>query len=244
MSMENRVLAIGDPAEWRERVCAALSGASLVVEAFASGKEAVSRLDSGVQLIVVGAHTTDVSGVALCRRVRELPVGDEIPMLMVSALADEMDRVLAFENGADDFVGEPFSVREFAARVRAILRRRHQRSQPRPAGEIHAGALRLDLLTGVAELNGRRVRLTQREFAVLKHLALSGGRVVRRGDLLVALDGDSRASERLVDTHVKSIRGKLGDARSVIETVRGVGYRFDTRVREANSEAVQSLAVK
>jgi two-component system phosphate regulon response regulator PhoB len=232
MSMETRVLAIGEPAEWRERVCAALAGASLVTEAFASGKEALSHLDSGVALIVVGAHTTDVSGVALCRRVRELPDRDAIPILVVSELADEMDRVLAFENGADDFVGEPFSVREFAARVRAILRRRHQRAQPRPAGEITAGALRLDLLAGVAELNGRRVRLTQREFEVLKHLALCEGRVVRRRELLVALDGDPHASERLVDTHVKSIRGKLGDARAMIETVRGVGYRFDARERD------------
>jgi DNA-binding response OmpR family regulator len=234
MSMETRVLAIGEPAEWRERIRAALSGASLVVEAFASGKEAVSQLDSEVQLIVVGAHTADVSGVALCRRVRELPGGDEIPILVVSALADEMDRVLAFENGADDFVGEPFSVREFAARVRAILRRRQQRSRPRPPGEIHAGTLRLDLLAGVAELNGLRVRLTRREFDVLKHLALGGGRVVGRRELLVALDGDPQASERLVDTHVKSIRAKLGVAGAMIETVRGVGYRFDSRVREAS----------
>jgi DNA-binding response OmpR family regulator len=244
MVIENRVLAIGEPAEWRERVCAALAGASLVVEALGSGKQALSHLDGGVQLIVVGAQTTDVGGIALCRRVRELPGGGEIPILVVSALADEMDRILAFENGADDFVAEPFSVREFAARVRAILRRRHQRAQPRPAGEITAGALRLDLMAGVAELNGRRVRLTQREFDVLKHLALSGGRVVRRRELLVALDGDPHASERLVDTHVKSIRCKLGDARAMIETVRGVGYRLDARVREANGEEARPNAVK
>jgi two-component system phosphate regulon response regulator PhoB len=244
MVIENRVLAIGEPAEWRERVSVALSSASLVVETFASGREALSHLDGGVQLIVVGSHTNDVSGIALCRRVRELPESDGIPILVVSPLADEMDRVLAFENGADDFVGEPFSVREFAARVRAILRRRHQRSQPRPVGEITAGTLRLDLMAGVAELNGRRVRLTQREFEVLKHLTLSGGRVVRRRELLAALDGDPHASERLVDTHVKSIRGKLGDARAMIETVRGVGYRFDARVREANGEAVHSEAAK
>jgi DNA-binding response OmpR family regulator len=93
--------------------------------------------------------------------------------------------------------------------------------------------LKLDLLAGVAELDGRRVRLTLREFEVLKHLALSGGRVVRRTELLRALDGEPHVSERLVDTHVKSIRSKLGEARDLIETVRGVGYRFDPKARAA-----------
>jgi DNA-binding response OmpR family regulator len=232
MAERNRAFAIGEPAGWRERVCTALAAASIEIEAFASAREALEKLDGSVQLLVVAAHTADVSGVALCRRVRELPGGESLTLLVVSSLADEMDRVLAFENGADDFVAEPFSPRELAARVRAILRRRQQRARPLPAGELEAGALRLDLVAGVAEVNGRRVRLTLREFEVLKHLALNGGRVVRRIELLRALDGEPHASERLVDTHVKSIRSKLGAARELIETVRGVGYRFDVSGRE------------
>jgi DNA-binding response OmpR family regulator len=161
--------------------------------------------------------------------VRELSGGDAYTVILVSTLSDEMDRILAFENGADDFVAEPFSAREFAARVRAILRRRRQRAAPRPAGELEFGLLRLDLAAGVAAIDGRRVRLTLREFEVLRHLATSGGRVVRRGELLRALDGEAHASERLVDTHVKSIRSKLGAAREMIETVRGIGYRFEAR---------------
>jgi two-component system phosphate regulon response regulator PhoB len=233
MAESNRALAIGEPAEWRERVCAALALASLPVEALASGKEALARLDANLPLVVVAAQTSDVSGLALCRRIRELDSGDTFTVVVVSALADEMDRILAFENGADDFVAEPFSARELAARVRAILRRRGRRASPSLAAEIELGALRLDLLASVAELGGKRVRLTLREFEVLKHLALSGGRVVRRSELLRALDGDPHLSERLVDTHVKSIRSKLGDARDLIETVRGVGYRFDTGARLA-----------
>ncbi len=232
MAERNRAFAIGEPAEWRERVGAALAAAALEVEAFSSGKKALERLEPGVSLLAVAAQTSDVSGIALCRRVRELQGGDAITILVVSALADEMDRVLAFENGADDFVPEPFSARELAARVRAILRRRQQRARPAPAGELDAGVLHLDLVSGVANVNGRRVRLTLREFEVLKHLALNGGRVVRRVELLRALDGEPHASERLVDTYVKSIRGKLGDARELIETVRGVGYRFDATSRE------------
>jgi two-component system, OmpR family, phosphate regulon response regulator PhoB len=240
MTERNRAFAIGEPAEWRESVCSALSAVSLGVEPFASGKQALDRLDETVPLIVVAAQTADVSGVALCRRVRELPGGDGVTIIVLSSLCDEMDRVLAFENGADDFVAEPFSARELAARVRAILRRRQQRAHPQPAGEIEAGALRLDLIAGVAEVSGHRVRLTLREFEVLKHLALNGGRVVKRGDLLRALDGEPNVSERLVDTHVKSIRSKLGDARDMIETVRGVGYRFDARGHETNGAPLHS----
>jgi two-component system phosphate regulon response regulator PhoB len=240
MSDGNRALAIGEPAAWRERVGAALALAALPVETLASGKEALARLDASVPLVVVAAQTGDVSGLALCRRIRELPGGDAFTVVVVSALADEMDRILAFENGADDFVAEPFSARELAARVRAILRRRGRRAAPSLAAEIELGALRLDLLAGVAELDGKRVRLTLREFEVLKHLALSGGRVVRRSELLRALDGEPHLSERLVDTHVKSIRSKLGDARDLIETVRGVGYRFDTGARIAPARALAS----
>jgi two-component system phosphate regulon response regulator PhoB len=231
MSERNRVLAIGEPAAWRESVGAALTSVSLAVESFASGKDALACLDATVQLIVVAAQTSDVSGVALCRRARELPGCDAVTVIMVSSFCDEMDRVLAFENGADDFVAEPFSSRELAARVRAILRRRQQRAHPQAPGEISAGALRLDLVAGVAELSGRRVRLTLREFEVLKHLAQNGGRVVKRAELLRSLGGEARVSERLVDTHIKAIRSKLGAARDLIETVRGVGYRVDTEAR-------------
>jgi len=229
MSIPKRALIAGESPEWRERVSAALSGVSLVTEQFASGKKALERIGEDVQLLVVASQTSDVGGVALCRRVRELPEASGLTVIVVSALGDEMDRILAFENGADDFVPDPFSTREFAARVRAILRRRQNGALPKQPGEIESGALRLDLAAGLAEVNGRRLHLTLREFEVLRHLAQSEGRVVKRGELLRALDGESHANERLVDTHVKSIRSKLGAARDLIETVRGLGYRFDAR---------------
>ena len=223
----NDILVVGESAAWRQRVLAALETAALVGEGFASGTAALERLDGAATLLLIGTQTEDLSGLALCRRARELPGGDAFTIVLVSERCDEMDRILAFENGADDFVAEPFSARELAARVRAILRRRTQRASSPVAAEVEFGPLRLDLLAGLAEVSGRRVRLTLREFEVLKHLALSAGRVVRRGELLRALDGEAQLSERLVDTHVKSIRGKLGAARDLIETVRGVGYRFD-----------------
>jgi len=224
-----RALIAGESPEWRERVGAALAGVAVVTESFASGKKALARIADDVQLLVVATQTSDVGGIALCRRVRELPEASGLTIIVVSALGDEMDRILAFENGADDFVPDPFSAREFAARVRAILRRRQHGAQPKLSGEIECGGLRLDVAAGLAELNGRRLHLTLREFEVLKFLAQSEGRVVKRGELLRALDGEPHANERLVDTHVKSIRGKLGEERALIETVRGLGYRFDAR---------------
>lgn len=224
-----RALVIGESEDWRTRVCASLALTSLSVDAFASGREALGRLEGAV-LVVVADRASDVSGVALCRHIRELPGGEAIATIVVSSLSDELDRVLAFENGADDFVPEPFSARELAARARALQRRRQQRASSPRAAELEAGPLRIDAFTGDAELNGRRLRLTARELDVLKQLAVSGGRVVRRSELLHALSGDGHLSERLVDTHVKAIRRKLGDARDLIETVRGVGYRFDSTV--------------
>lgn len=232
----NRALIAGESSEWRARIRAALADATLAIEEFASGKDALDRIGDDAQLLVVAAQTADVSGVALCRRVRELPLGDSIAVVVVSARADEMDRILAFENGADDFVSEPFSPREFAVRVRAILRRRQRSAHAEFAGEIEVGSLRLDLHGAVAELSGQRVRLTLREFEVLRHLVQNEGRVVRRVELLRALDGEANASERLVDTHVKSIRSKLGEARDFIETVRGIGYRFDAQRSAAPPE--------
>jgi DNA-binding response OmpR family regulator len=225
-----RALVVGESAEWRGRILAALALASLPGDGVETGRDALAKLDATTALVVLAERAIDASGLALCRRLREAAGGDALAIVIVSDHAEEMDRVLAFENGADDFVAEPYSSRELAARVRAILRRRGQRGTPRPADEVALGVLRLDLLSGVAEVRGRRVRLTLREFEVLKQLALSGGRVVRRAELLRSLDGEESRSERLVDTHVKAIRRKLGEARELIETVRGVGYRFDAKL--------------
>ncbi len=229
-SRNARVLVVGHSAEWRARISKALSGGPFVVEELTSGRKALEALakdPAEVELLLTDAHSSDVSGVALCRCVRELPGGDAITLVIVSALGDEMDRILAFENGADDFVTEPFFPRELAARVRSLTRRRRLPATREPRGELEAGVLRLDLRAGLVEVQGERVRLTQREFEVLRQLVLNEGRVVQRADLLRELTSEGRVSPRLIDTHVKSIRHKLGAARDFIETVRGVGYRFD-----------------
>ena len=154
-------------------------------------------------------------------------MGNETPILMVSALSSETDRILAFENGVDDFVAHPFFARELASRVRAVLRRT---SRFVPTTTKHEGGqygpLRIDNQRAEVAVDGTRVRLTLREFEVLQTLVEREGRVVAREDLMAGAAGDNPASLRVVDTHVKSLRRKLGRVRHCIETVRGVGYRF------------------
>ena len=149
-------------------------------------------------------------------------------MLLVSPWVDEMDRILAFECGADDFARDPFFPRELASRVQALLRRGRQPRVIAEEGEARVGPLRVDYRKSLVELEGRPVPLTWREFEVLRLLAQERGRVVRRVALLgLLLGAPDAASPRLIDTYVKSIRKKLGSAGRLIETVRGVGYRFE-----------------
>jgi two-component system phosphate regulon response regulator PhoB len=226
-----RALLVSPSDGWRLRVGDALAGAPVAVAQFSSARKALDAFErepAGYELAVLDAQAGDLSGLALCRRLRELPGGEDLAIVFVSGLCDEMDRILAFENGADDFVTEPFFPRELASRVRALVRRRQRPLATEPLGEIRVGPLRLDLHGSVVEVDGRRVPLTRRELEVLRRLVQQEGRVVARQDLS---DGASEATEatslRVVDTHVKSIRHKLGAARDLIQTVRGVGYRFD-----------------
>ena len=225
-----RVLLVSSSDTWRVRVGDALADTPVAAAPFASARKALDAFErdpAGFELAVLDAQTGELTGLALCRRLRELPGGGDLTIVFISALGDEMDRILAFENGADDFVTEPFFPRELASRVRALVRRRQRPQASEPMGEILVGPLRIDLHGSVVEVEGRRVSLTRRELEVLRRLVQQEGRVVARQDLSEGSTRDDAASLRVVDTHVKSIRHKLGAARDLIQTVRGVGYRFD-----------------
>jgi len=189
--------------------------------------EWLDREEASVSLVVIDALLQDMSGLALCRRLRESEAGEAVLVLLVSRWGDEMDRILAFECGADDFTREPFFPRELASRVQALLRRGGRRRPKESQRETRVGTLRVDPERALVEVAGRAVPLTFREFELLRLLAEERGRVVRRSELVgLLLGAPDAASPRLIDTHVKSIRRKLGDAGRLIETVRGVGYRL------------------
>ncbi len=164
----------------------------------------------------------DIDGLEVCRRLRA--TGD-IPIIMLTARDDEIDRVLGFELGADDYVTKPFSPRELAARVKAILRR----SDPRPAASpavITAGQIEVDTARREARVDGEPVALATREFELLRHLAENQGIALSRRQLLDSVWGPEWVGdERTVDVHVRQLRKKLADALP-LTTVWGVGYRM------------------
>ena len=176
-------------------------------------------------LIVLDLMLPGLDGKEVCRRVRRDPELKSIPIVMLTAKVEEVDRIIGFEIGADDYITKPFSVRELILRVQAVLRR----GDPPAAqsGPLKMGLLTIDPDRHQVLVGGRNVDLTATEFKLLHHLAGNSGRVQTREVLLDRVWGYSfEGYSRTVDTHVRRLRQKLGEAQGLIETVRGVGYRF------------------
>ncbi len=183
------------------------------------GLEAVSRRHP--RFVVLDLGLPDVDGFDLCRRLRD---SGDVPILILTARDEEVDRVIGLELGADDYLTKPFSPRELVARVRAVLRR----AEPAPPESrvIEVGALQVDLRTRSATFAGSPLALRTLEFELLSELARNAGNVVKRDLLLDRVWGISFAGgTRTVDVHVAQLRKKLGRP-DLIQTVRGVGYRF------------------
>jgi two-component system, OmpR family, response regulator len=194
-----------------------------------SGDEALSRFDvETVDLVVLDVMLPRLDGLEVCKRLR---ARSSVPIIMLTARDDELDKVLGLELGADDYITKPFSIREFRSRVRALLRRASTPSH-QPSGDevIEVDGLRIDPARRSVELEGRPVHLTYVEFELLRTLAARPGRVFSRQALLEAIRGGSDYREpRTIDVHVRHLREKLErDARDprLLLTVRGVGYRF------------------
>jgi DNA-binding response OmpR family regulator len=196
------------------------------------GEEALTRFASErVDLVVLDIMLPKLDGLEVCKRLR---AESEVPIIMLTARDDELDKVLGLELGADDYITKPFSIREFRSRVRALLRRASVVRQVNDGDElITAEGLTIDLSRRVVEVGGERVQLTYVEFELLRILASHPGRVYSRRMLLEALWGGADYREpRTIDVHVRHLREKLERDPAepgYILTVRGVGYRFRDR---------------
>jgi DNA-binding response OmpR family regulator len=184
--------------------------------------------DERIDLVVLDLMLPKVDGLEVCKRLR---ADSNVPIIMLTARGEELDKVLGLELGADDYITKPFSIREFRSRVRALLRRAGlPRERAREAETLESGELRIDPARRTVELAGEPVQLTYVEFELLTALASEPARVFTREMLLRALWGDSAYREpRTIDVHVRHLREKLErDPREpeYIFTVRGVGYRF------------------
>jgi len=169
------------------------------------------------------------SGFAVCKTLRETPETRSIPIIILTGAGSEMDRILAFEAGADDVLTRPFFARELALRVRALIRRagHSDGAEPRLRSKLEHGPLRIDLERKKFWLERREVRLTDKELRILTLLMTQPGRVFTRDEILAQVWlGESERTLRVVDTHMKGIRRKLGPSAAIVESLRGVGYRL------------------
>src|SRR3954463_567776 len=192
------------------------------------GEEALRRFaEQPIDLVVLDIMLPRLDGLEVCRRLR---TGSAVPIIMLTARDDEVDKVLGLELGADDYITKPFSIREFRSRIRAVLRRAGLRADHATDGTIEAGAIAIDPAKRAVTVDGERAQLTYVEFEVLHTLASHPGRVYSRQALLEAVWGDSAFREpRTIDVHIRHLREKIeADPRepAYIFTVRGVGYRF------------------
>lgn len=226
--MATSVLVVDDEPDIRDLVVFHLEREGFRVRTARTGADALKQVKtSAPDLIILDLMLPELDGLEVCRRLRHDPATSFIPVIMLTAKGDEVDRVVGLEIGADDYVTKPFSPKELVARIRAILRR----SRPGAGPSVFSiGALRVDVGKHIVAVGEREVPLTAKEFDLLRALIEARGRVLSREVLLDRVWGYARAGEiesRTVDVHVRRLRQKLGAEVRRILTVKNVGYRFE-----------------
>jgi two-component system phosphate regulon response regulator PhoB len=224
--MKSRILVVDDEPDAIELIAFNLKAAGYDVTSAADGDEALKKARAVLpHLIILDLMLPGVDGLAVCKQLRRDERTAPIPIIMLTAKAAEIDRVLGLELGADDYVTKPFSPRELVLRVKRLLR-----SEPAPANEtdrIVWKELCVDVPRHRATVKGKPLDLTATEFKLLTILAQRRERVQSRERLLQDVwEYDRLIDTRTVDTHIRRLREKLGQAAKYLETVRGVGYRF------------------
>ncbi|HVN04320.1 MAG TPA: response regulator transcription factor [Bryobacteraceae bacterium] len=226
-----RLLLIDDDTELCSLLTEFLKGEGFAVETANEGHRGLERaLHGGFQLAILDVMLPGLDGFEILRRLRR---ESHVPVLMLTARADDVDRIIGLELGADDYLPKPFNPRELVARVRAILRRYEPRGS---AGQrIEVNGVVLDPATRQVTVDGQAIELTTFEFDILESLMRAAGRVLSRDDLMEELyNRKATPYDRSVDMHISHIRRKLETKRPIIKTIRSVGYQF---LREAHDGA-------
>jgi DNA-binding response OmpR family regulator len=220
-----RVLLIEDEADIAEAITYQLEKVGLAVKVARTGEEGLDGVRRGVDLVLLDLNLPGMDGLEVCRMIRRQTATAHVPIIIVSARADEVDRVLGLEMGADDYVVKPFSLKELAARCKAALRRTEPGAEAPQAYRDENFEVEFDAY--VVRYKGKEVRLTHKEFELFRYLVERAGRVLTRERLLERVWGyESEVESRSIDAHIRRLRLKLGPARHHIETVVGLGYRF------------------
>ncbi len=229
--MENSditILAVEDEADIRTLILHHLQKDGYIALGAATGEEGLRlAAERKPHLIILDLMLPGMDGMAVCRRLRKHPELQATPVLMLTARTEEEDVVAGLEAGADDYVAKPFSNRVLLARVRSLLRRSGLVDDGGERGALSAGGVRLVPERREATVDGERVELTAGEFKMLQVMMRRPGVVFTRGQLLDLVRGTMHAvTERAVDVQIAGLRKKLGSAGSLVETVRGAGYRI------------------
>jgi DNA-binding response OmpR family regulator len=219
-----RILVVEDDESVASGVMEGLASASLDALLVGTGAECLAAMSSFTpDLVLLDLGLPDMDGTDVCRTIR---MTSTTPIIVVSARDDEIDRVVALEMGADDYVVKPFGMRELVARIRAVSRRTGNAESERPAAERQYGPLRLDTRARRVMLDGAEIYLTPKEFDLLDFLSSDAGAVFRRAEILRAVwDTNWYGTTKTLDAHVAAIRKKLGDPGWIV-SVRGIGFRF------------------
>ncbi|MCB9785523.1 MAG: response regulator transcription factor [Deltaproteobacteria bacterium] len=237
--MSERILIVDDEADVVSTIAYRLQREGFETLSAATGREALELARSErPALVLLDLMLPDTPGTEVCRKLLADPVTRHIPVVMLTARADEIDRIVGLELGSSDYITKPFSPRELVLRIRAILRRVHPDAPAVDDQRLVAGAITIDAAAHRVLVDGTDAGLTARELALLATLTRRPGRVYSRAQLLGAVwPEDAEVLERSVDAMVMRVRGKLGDAAAMIETVRGVGYRLRPPDRDDASAA-------
>ena len=220
------ILIVEDEPDIAEVLTYNLEREGMIVHVVERGDDAVGALEAHhPDLVVLDLMLPGMDGLEVARRIRSEPATAEMPLVMLTAKAEEVDRIVGLELGADDYITKPFSPREAVLRIKAVLRRSSE--GPGPTTAIEAGMIQMDIEGHRVEVGGESVELTATEFRLLQTLLEREDRVQTRDQLLSSVWGYSEdVDSRTVDTHIRRLRSKLGPASDQIETVIGVGYRL------------------
>ena len=225
--MTKRVLVIEDEPDLRSTLEFNLKSENYKVTTASDGESALAEISKNIpDLILLDLMLPDMSGLEICKKIRGESFSDKVSIIMLTAKGEEVDRVVGFELGADDYVVKPFSVRELMLRVSSILKRSKEKASNDE--KIVIGDIEINLASHRVFISGIEVELTAKEFELLKYLTERNGRIQTRELLLEHVWGyNNSVTTRTVDTHIKRLRSKIGEVGTRIETVRGVGYRFN-----------------
>lgn len=228
------IYVVEDDPGIRELECYALKQAGFEARGFEEGEAFLEAVRVQLpQLVLLDVMLPGEDGNRLLARLRQDPRTRRLPVIMVTARGEEMDKVQGLDGGADDYIVKPFGVMELLSRVRAVIRRAGDEQSPQT--ELAVGDLRMDVARHRVFVKGRDVTLTHMEFELLRYLLINRGIALTRERLLDAVWGvDYPGDTRTVDVHMRTLRVKLGEASRCLQTVRGVGYRLEDADAEEN----------